>query len=615
MFQAFPSYDTTPHEWAIGITPPDSGGQNISLTQTVQKWLIDLNPFPVQPGEYDLSGISFRVNGLSDGSGNLYVDKGYLVIYALDSGTFKLKVWIDITGDLPTDQSGDDTVTIDLSPAGKALHAKAGEVYFWGIALLGKDGRPQNLPRLKHQAANAGPVQSYMFNNQGSPTVPCLPLSLTASSADHQPGGTGSHLLGKLTFTTTTRKVFSLGSDASPFFTGSTGALMQIVPHRTDGNYWIVLRSTKTTGDDVLQVDLSYGNSSAGQTVLDTLQVDMGATDKVVFHGNSVNLNGTTSEDDDIIDFAVLVRSAEGTTRGNAFWVNRTVGQGPGGHDNDIVTISHRTKFEASHDDGKLGYELDANAFRPAEYLDVTSQDQTDSTAIISVELADALYVAFGDSNVGKQPGVTPAAPQRLGAYFYMNLAQPLPWWVAGIPNDALATDVELDPDLFITAGYKRYCHPTPGEGDICDMWNMLLLVQIGGNDIQKSVLSSEDDRNRFVADMTNRLFAILSDCFANDDDRSNRAILFGMPPYRDSSPAVEPFNREAFIQWSEAVMGLAAAYRVSFYNPFYDVMNNWEFQNSDGVHYSDTGADAICAVAAVAYESNRFGGSGIDVY
>ncbi len=108
-------------------------------------------------------------------------------------------------------------------------------------------------------------------------------------------------------------------------------------------------------------------------------------------------------------------------------------------------------------------------------------------------------------------------------------------------------------------------------------------------------------------------------------NERNNRMFLFSMPPYRKTAGDVLQIHRQAFIQWSEAVLGVALSRRIPCYNTYYDVVNNDGYvatggalgyqDPSDGVHYQPDGAKFICQAAARAFESNRIGGAGPVVY
>lgn len=329
----------------------------------------------------------------------------------------------------------------------------------------------------------------------------------------------------------------------------------------------------------------------------------------------------------DIIDYGILIRrilaESTPTTRGNVFWVNRTVGQGPGGADSDIVTISHRTKFESSHEDGKDGYELDASAYQPVQYLDMTSAQQSASTRIESIEVCDQLCVVFGDGNVGAAPdSPDPALPVLLGEHLPAELDRPLSWWLAGIPGNRFRANTDTANDE-ITAGYQRYCNDTPGNGDICDMWDILLMFHQGAEDLKDGVLPSDADRNKLIADMLDKLNAILRDLFDGEidpqtvRDRNNRALLITMPPYLpdvtdDTSPDM---NKQAFVQWSESLLGLAGTWRMPLYNPYFLAVNEDDYLESQSYLFTDAGAEDVARGAAVAYQTNRIGGEGLGIY
>lgn len=141
-------------------------------------------------------------------------------------------------------------------------------------------------------------------------------------------------------------------------------------------------------------------------------------------------------------------------------------------------------------------------------------------------------------------------------------------------------------------------------------MWSILFAFHQGGNDLKRAELLSEDDRNELVTDLCDKLWGIVKNLFANDpndDDiknyRDNRVLAFGMPPYDVSEGTTGghngpfPFNREAFQQWTEAIMGICAARRIPFYDPFHITITNLpDYQEDDGngVHYTVDGANAV---------------------
>lgn len=613
-----------------------------------------LNPLPLQPapaagsgpvpkiGKYDFIKLTAQLRNATTGTTPVNCDAAHFVIYRLSGGSYYRVISLDVTSSLPTTTTGDVSISVSIPDESFMLLARSGETYYWGLALHGPSGRGTGKPGIVKHATSGVPTATKYWYNTNAPSSSCFPDVLGSPDS----GISGEPAVMYTQFMTATRKVYSAAGIVS-------GSVM--IPRRLDGPYWIVLRSAVAANTEILQSKLAFASSTGGQGVLDTLRSNMNSSPhKIEFNGLGVDV--LTGEAGQTIDFGLLLhKNEDGDAKGNVFWVNRSTGRGPGGDAKDIVTISHRTKYEYVNSgtdprgDGKIGYVLTGSASGAANNVEYLQNSAGGSSTLSQIEVCDQLCVLFGEGNLGKaRAGGAPANVDLLGTHVPDDLELPLSWWLAAIPANKLTADTPATGSR-ITAGYQRFCNSTPGNGDICDMWNVLLVFQQGVDDL---VGCTADTRNATVGLLYDRLRGMMEQWFSfvtdgeAEYDRNNRVLLLGPPPYADQQyppfyPTTGNEETQGMIQWGEAMLGISSVWRVPLYFPFYAVVNKatnlpatnppnpqlfaliyndyMERNTATGQMsqnlYSSSGAAAISPLAVLAYQTNRIAGAATSLY
>lgn len=369
-----------------------------------------------------------------------------------------------------------------------------------------------------------------------------------------------------------------------------------LIPHRIDDGKktWCKFNNVNCATSQFVQAELfqlhSTGHTST--TIKDTLRIDFGSTDYIQIAGNQVALNAVTPEVSNNIDIAL----AFSTTDVNLFYMNKSIGQG-GESTGDIATFSHAAKNTGSRSThyalsstGPFGFNVSRNG------------------SVDSIEIGAEMFVIWGDSQA------TLTSTNDLGYHIKRQFSAIC--WDAAIPGNSITRTSTGNH----TAGYLRYKSTTPGNGDLCDMRDMVFIdAGFGLNDIARINSSGEAFRDYVVGDIGYRLIEVFADVKAN----GNQGMLIGLPPY--SSTANTSYQEAYAIkeQLNPLKNGIALGLRCAFADPYNDVVDITTFGSTtnpferfkdtsdSGTHYNSTGASKAVRKLKINSDSGYINGIG----
>lgn len=330
-------------------------------------------------------------------------------------------------------------------------------------------------------------------------------------------------------------------------------------------------------------------DSTNASTNLQTFRLDMGSTDYVSLNGTQVKLNAVTPEINNKLDFGFCYDS----TTLNCFWVNRTIGQG-GESTADKATFSHAAKATGNR----------STHYNMASTTSLFFWLTFDATTFSSIEIGSEMAVVLGDSQSVLGNGT-------LGDKF-IDAFNTIGWDGSISGNRFSQTAIGSH-----KAAYLRYQSTAAGNGDICDMRDVLLFdAGMGLNDVSAMVSTNENKRDWTVSEIGRRLFEVFGDAKNN----GNQGFILGLPPYSSTVNASMEENRAIRDQLNPAKEAIAIGCRCAFANPYNDMLdvtqNSTVFGDvfkaaycTGGDHYDSTGASIAINRLLISHNSKTVGG------
>lgn len=605
-FRSDPLYSTPSERWLYGLRAAGTGGTSVSHGGGANSWALRRWVWNVHPGTYTIDKIGSLRLADTDAAN---LSGARLVVGKIVGSAFEIQASWDIFSLITKGAGGSTNSNLSLTPA--SVTVAAGESWYIGVALHKTDAG--DAPKFVEAAAAVNAPTGDGWTSTGAQTAAsnAMPTSWTTASLD----SSGSALLCNIEFTTANLCVCQV---ASPY-AGSATSLM--IPHKTDKNFTVHFRGVTTVNNATFSSAFNRENDGAVAT-LTTMVEDFGATDQSTFA--SVNVALASNEAGQLRDLWAQFRPSGATTRGNLIYVCRNRGQGAQGT-NDPVHFSHAAKSTASRytagaNSGQTGYQLDAGAVRPIEFLRLSHTGT--APTVVSISVIAKLVILFGDSMMGSA-GMNFNSGTNTGGRLGLSIIEELGLGDAhvnaGRANCALARGVTST----CTAGFLRY-NNTPGAGDIADFWGAILFVHFGGNDLKadggatglpltvastSGLPANTAAIKARVCELAWMVSEILADWFVRNNERDNEAVLISLPPYNDPGQT-EAVHDEAFRRWGYALQGLAAAFRVPFCDqrPIVEA-DTASRQESDGVHLTyPTGSAAVARAVIGAWRSSASG-------
>lgn len=544
-------------------------------------WAVGLNKTALSSGALTPTHVNFKHCISSASDGGVDVTGCYLVIYSATAGDwpsgngdFTLELAVDISS--LTNATGIgwwnvETVDGDIVGA-PSFVADASKDYYVGVADFVEFGA-ENFHLLFGKVTGSTSGDGFVFNSAG--TFGAGPPTSSTGLLSQ------SHRLRFAIDVTFTTPDYTLEATSSAI-TVNAGAEEVTLPAIHDEDYWIVFEGVTVADGDALRFSLQRATDDAACTEAELayIELDMGLA-------NEININvaggGDVAQavifiDGDVYNIFVNVRPGDGKI--DVFYQNLTTGDGPEyepGPDPpanclDLATRSHAAGESADRTwDGGDTVADHEYVVEPPYWVEITGTGSVD--AVIVAVKPVVLLGASNSKNISSRIG------GNIGAAFTHKRYG----IVAAIGGGRLVSTVT---DVH-TAGYLRYEHTTPGEGDLCEMTGVVFVAEsMFPNDYSGHNTPSQYD-------------AKLADILTRNGLQGNDAIVIGAP-YAGGNP-----TRLVEIQEVNALMKSTAADQgVSFYGPFAMTAANLStYMNVDELHYIEAGAVAVCAAAVGVYE------------
>jgi len=541
----------------------------------------------------------------------------------------------------------------ELATAGVTPLTLASADYLAGIAFK-KSASPVTVqtPYFYFVDAGAGPLATCWWKDADLGTGASPPSSTEVAPDD----STSPLLLQQWTLTAPSYIFADLGEDIY------AGVAADVPLPSSASDYWIFLRDVVVANGESLTVVLNNQVTGA-ETAQQTLVIDMGAADKVTFGAADVALNASTrwtgtctgvyadpntnielsaevaeewwstqgryiqiadtgtflingytdadtirvsgdatcvakafsiSEESDTFDVGINIRPT--TTKADVFWINKTTGQGSQSSNastyrlKDIVTRGHKASAGTRN----------ATAYTctlPPAWLSISG-----TATIDKIQVGLKPLVLLGDSQLGTKAGTAdPATTTRLGAALPTAFTFDRLAWNNSISGGALSADGTG----ICEAMWRKFVNDTPGQGDLCEMSGIVLVMPLGVNDIALAVGNPGTDleRNHVIGEMSWRAGQILHYLYqgaaSGGTGDGRHAIIVGLPQW----PGGNANEQAAVANWNAVLWGMAVGCRASYFAPY---SLGAGVIDVDDLHYSTAGATTVAAKVAARYESGR---------
>lgn len=568
-----PKYDgTTTHDWTWGNGDTGSGSNRFLTAGTpAGGWLWCVQLMRLQAGTYTITEAAVQIEQWA--AGNEEDDaRVYLVAYNYSAPNYtNIITPIEVTSDIPnaavnTEQQLSSTFA-GVSAANRTFTVSAGDDIRIGWAMYrGPDVAATTSPRiLSHVTAgeNGGMFQ-LTRNLTSSADTAIEPLDTT----DSPTGRRG--IIRKLVLKTSARLITK--ETGAPF--SGTTITREIPAGDSSTPFWVIMGACKVTDGFTLSFDFEdVQNEVATSRIVATM--DFSAAGQMTLGANSEALNAVTTEAGDSFNLYFYFDPA--TKSIDWFWSNRDTGQGGEGS-TDLAIISHVSKRLAAH-----GGTLPTIAEMPTQ-VTISASGGTASVGGLSVSREPV--VVLGDSQSRDDSG-------RIGVALpiaFTNDRAVIAAWVAG--NQISAT-------TSTTSGEKRYCHTTPGLGDICDMRGVIIAIPtFMVNDILNS---------RTPAQINTATANIITDALSNGVE----VILLGGVPLADGHPSAGTGN-PLIISTNTLLEATATTKQIAWFNPHNAVLARQAdyIDSGDDLHLTANGATFVSEqLASSVYESGAWGG------
>jgi lysophospholipase L1-like esterase len=230
--------------------------------------------------------------------------------------------------------------------------------------------------------------------------------------------------------------------------------------------------------------------------------------------------------------------------------------------------------------------------------------------SLTSIQVGTQPMVLIGDSQTITGSGTTTNRAPNLDRWGALptQLTKPRIWIMHGESGQYIGTDASGVFQLV-------FSHATPGSGDGRDLLGLKCLwafCGVGINDISVSGASIHTDAQarKTVTQVINDVTDIADIILAANEP----VLLIGLPPY--SAAAADEWDGKATRWYNRALLGLALAWKVPFYNPWPDMVQPGTegatiptfldaYTVDAGLHYSAAGGAVVRAKMVAAIENS----------
>src|SRR5574343_258502 len=340
-------------------------------------------------------------------------------------------------------------------------------------------------------------------------------------------------------------------------------------------------------------------NNGTGEQVFDSFELDCGnstpSQNDLIFNAKTANLLaiGGQSQAADPFDLFFVLRHVSAASKTyDLLYQNRY--QDDGFHSHGALLEGARGSRYAATMGVGAGYLLQAIEF----------SGTFDSLGAIQVGVRPLVMIGESQTISGSGSNTLRALnTSRLGS-LPTQLSKPRIPILLGQAGKSLTGATGLEATLFRSS--------SAGVGDACELLGLgceWMFAGIGINDIS-SACANDNDAREIVAKLTSALATFSAYIL----DAGEKIYLAGLPPYSSDANA-DQYEGEAARWFNRALVGLALAWRVPYYNPWPDMVQPGteddtlpEFlaaHTSDaGTHYSATGGAIVVANIKAAIEN-----------